>query len=55
VNDILLVGTMGLIANFMQWALLYIALHPKVAEKVAEEIDGVIGTSRMAVLDDRAQ
>ncbi|XP_063056858.1 cytochrome P450 2J4-like [Engraulis encrasicolus] len=41
-------------ANSMRWALLFMANHPDVQEKVHSEIDRVIGPSRQPSMDDRA-
>ena len=57
VNDILLVGTTGLAANLLQWALLFLALNPKVCEKLNKEIEAVVGfrNNKIPSLDDRAK
>ncbi|KAF7234994.1 Cytochrome P450 2J2 [Varanus komodoensis] len=37
----------------LRWALLYMALHPDIQARVQEEIDSVIGQSRLPALEDR--
>ncbi|KAL2089548.1 hypothetical protein ACEWY4_014236 [Coilia grayii] len=41
-------------ANSLRWAVLFMANHPSVQEKVHLEIDRVIGPSRQPSMDDRA-
>ena len=37
----------------LTWAMLYMARYPQVQRKVQEELDRVVGTDRMAGLEDR--
>lgn len=41
-------------ANSLRWAVLFMANHPSVQEKVHAEIDRVIGKSRQPSMDDRS-
>ena len=40
-------------SSSLSWAILYFITHPKVQEKVHNEIDQVIGSSRLPALSDR--
>ncbi|XP_009687467.2 cytochrome P450 2J2 [Struthio camelus] len=50
--DLFLTGT-ETTATAIRWALLYMAMHPHVQEKVQLEIDTVIGQSRQPAMDDK--
>ncbi|XP_032651359.1 cytochrome P450 2J2 [Chelonoidis abingdonii] len=50
--DLFLTGT-ETAATTIRWALLYMAVYPKIQEKVQREIDTVIGQSRQPAMDDR--
>lgn len=40
-------------SSTLQWAMLYMITYPDVQVKVQEEIDAVIGSSRVPTLEDR--
>uniref|UniRef100_A0A452IUM1 Cytochrome P450 family 2 subfamily J member 2 n=1 Tax=Gopherus agassizii TaxID=38772 RepID=A0A452IUM1_9SAUR len=50
--DLFLTGT-ETAATTIRWALLYMAVYPKIQEKVQREIDTVIGQSRQPMMDDK--
>uniref|UniRef100_A0A674KFJ1 Cytochrome P450 2J2-like n=1 Tax=Terrapene triunguis TaxID=2587831 RepID=A0A674KFJ1_9SAUR len=50
--DLFLTGT-ETSATTIRWALLYMAVYPKIQEKVQTEIDTVIGQSRQPMMDDK--
>ena len=43
------------VANSLDYALLYMILHPHIQRKVQEELDAVVGRSRKPSLDDRSR
>ncbi|XP_008336487.1 cytochrome P450 2J5, partial [Cynoglossus semilaevis] len=51
--DLFLAGT-ETTSTTLQWALVYLINHPDVQEKVQEEIDKVIGQSRLPSMADRS-
>ncbi len=50
--DLFLAGS-DTTAATMDWAVMWICKHPKVATTMKEEIDSVIGKDRMSSLTDR--
>ncbi|KAL8206902.1 UNVERIFIED_CONTAM: cytochrome P450 2 subfamily U member 1 [Gekko kuhli] len=54
IADLFIAGT-DTTTNTVLWCLLYLSLHPRVQEKVQEEIELVIGRDRCPSLADKAQ
>ncbi|XP_036400145.1 vitamin D 25-hydroxylase [Megalops cyprinoides] len=54
VGELIIAGT-ETTTNAIRWAMLYMALHPSVQDKVQKEIDSVVGNSRPPSLEDRPQ
>ncbi|XP_035687440.1 steroid 17-alpha-hydroxylase/17,20 lyase-like [Branchiostoma floridae] len=52
ISDIFFGGTFSSIFS-LRWALLYLAVHPEIQEKVAAELDSVVGRDRLPELSDR--
>ncbi|XP_078617917.1 steroid 17-alpha-hydroxylase/17,20 lyase-like [Branchiostoma floridae x Branchiostoma japonicum] len=52
VGDIFGGGTNTTI-HTLRWAILYLAVHPEIQEKVAAELDSVVGRDRLPELSDR--
>lgn len=42
-------------SNTLEFAMLYMVLHPEVQTKVQEEIDRVVGKSRRVTLEDKSK
>ncbi|XP_078619282.1 steroid 17-alpha-hydroxylase/17,20 lyase-like isoform X2 [Branchiostoma floridae x Branchiostoma japonicum] len=52
IGDIFFAGTISTILT-LRWAILYLAVHPEIQEKVAAELDSVVGRDRLPELSDR--